>query len=653
MSEQQMNRRTAIKATAAVSAGALVISKEFLKAQESAQPFGPGFPRLESLTTGEWWTRPGNNGKPAPKGRKGVPPSMNVPRDQVVVFAMYTHQNGVLKLSAQLFPLMPGEKREARLELMLPGQKWSETAKAEVHYPGWDAHFRVEKWDDSHDVKYRVCHGEKATFEGLIRKDPSGKDEIVVANLSCNSSRTTGPRQEIVENIRHHNPDLLFFGGDQHYRHTENTTGWIEFGMQYRDIIRDRPTICIPDDHDVGHGNVWGESGKKSTIPGDADGGYKFPVKYVNQVQRQQTSCLPDPVDPKPVNRGIGVYFTSLNVGGVDFAILEDRKFKTGPSGKIPKMGPRPDHINDPKYDPNKIDLPGLQLLGPRQEKFLTNWSTDWTNAEMKGVLSQTAFCGAVHMHGGSDRRLLADLDCNGWPQTPSRNALKLIRRAWAVHLCGDQHLAVTVKHGIEEHGDGPYGFTGPALVNTIYGRWWHPLDEKAGPNPVPNSPLPWTGDFKDGLGNKISMMAYANPEDRNDEKKRADGYGLARFNKKTRQITFECWPRFCDVSQGDKAQFAGWPITVDQDANDGREVAGWLPTLQFAKGVRPVVQVIEDATGEVLYTTRAKGETFQPRVYSKGKHTVKIGRQKPTAKTLKGLEPKSKKAAGTMKVAV
>ena len=175
------------------------------------------------------------------------------------------------------------------------------------------------------------------------------------------------------------------------------------------------------------------------------------------------------------------MYFTSLNVGGVDFAILEDRKFKTGPAGKIPKMGPRPDHINDPKYDPNKIDLPGLQLLGPRQEKFLADWSADWTHAEMKGVLSQTAFCGAVHMHGGADRRLLADLDCNGWPQTPSRNALKLIRRAWAVHLCGDQHLAVTVKHGIEEHGDGPYGFTGPALVNTIYGRWWHPLDEPVG----------------------------------------------------------------------------------------------------------------------------------------------------------------------------
>ncbi len=75
---------------------------------------------------------------------------------------------------------------------------------------------------------------------------------IVVANLSCNSSRTVGPRTEIIENLRAQDPDVLFFGGDQTYRHTEHTAGWIEFGLQFRDIIRDRPTVCIPDDHDVG-----------------------------------------------------------------------------------------------------------------------------------------------------------------------------------------------------------------------------------------------------------------------------------------------------------------------------------------------------------------------------------------------------------------
>ena len=648
------NRRTALKITAA-GLGALALNARTLTAQDAAQPFGQEFPNLDSLTTGEWWTRGGApQAAPKAKAKAGQPPTppMDVPRDQVVAFALYTHQNGVLKLTAQLFPLKPGEARTARLEFQRGG-KWTQAAQAEVLYPGWDAHFRVEKWDNTQDVPYRVRHGEQAMFDGLIRRDPAGKEEIVVANMSCNSSRTTGARSEIVEGLRRINPDLLFFGGDQTYRHTEHTAGWIEFGLQFRDVIRDRPTVSIPDDHDVGHGNVWGESGKRSTTPGDADGGYRYPVAYVNQVHRQQSWSLPDPVDPAPVDRGVTVCFTRLTVGGVDFAVIEDRKFKTGPAGKIPQMGPRPDHINDPKYDPKSIDLPGLQLLGARQEKFLADWSQDWTGSEMKCVLSATAFCGAVHMHGGRSTRLLADLDCNGWPQTSRNRALELIRRAWAVHLCGDQHLAVVVKHGISEFGDGPFGFTSPALVNTIYGRWWHPLDEKPGPNPVPNSPLPWTGDFRDGLGNKISMLAYANPEAIADEKLRADGYGIARFAKRKRTITFECWPRFSDVGQGDRAQFPGWPVTVAMDANDGRKVAGYLPELIFTGASDPVVQVIEDKSGEVLYTVRTQGGRFQPRVYSTGKHTVKLGRNKPGEQTLTSLEPKAKSAAGVRTVKI
>jgi hypothetical protein len=458
--------------------------------------------------------------------------------------------------------LRPDERREARLEFQRDGE-WTEAARADVVYPGWSAHFRLDEWDDSQDVRYRVRHGEAADFEGVIRRSPRDKEVIVVANMSCNSSRTTGLRPEIIENLKAQDPDLLFFAGDQTYRHTEHTAGWIEFGLQFRDIIRDRPTITIPDDHDVGHPNLWGENGKRSLRKDNSDGGYFYPSEYVNMVQRQQTWHLPDPVDPEPVEQGITVYFTRLRVGGVDFAIIEDRKFKSGPEGKIPPQGPRPDHINDPNYDPRTVDLPGLELLGERQLRFLEEWGEDWIGSEMKVVLSQTAFCGAVHLHGQPSNRLLADLDCNGWPQSGRNAALRLIRRARAVHLCGDQHLAVVVKHGIEEFGDGPYAFTSPALVNTIYGRWWHPLDERPGPNPVEHSPLPWTGDFLDGLGNRISMLAYANPEDIQDERRRGDGYGMVRFNKRTQEVTFECWPRFADVRDGDAAQFPGWPITV------------------------------------------------------------------------------------------
>lgn len=615
----------------------LVLSGSPVGAQdEPAQPFGDDFPGLDGRSTGEWWMK----GKPNPKTGKKPPKrviDLDVPREDVVAFALYTHDAGTLKLSAQLYPLKPDESRDVRLELKR-GAQWEEVAREKIVFPGWSAHFRITDWNNTADVPYRVRHGEKAQFEGVIRKDPIDKEVIVVGNLSCNSSRTKGPRPMIIENLKALDPDFLFFAGDQTYHHTEHTAGWIEFGLQFREVMKDRPTVTIPDDHDVGQANLWGENGIRATTPAGPSGGYFYPIDYVNMVQRQQTWHLPDHYDAATGERGLEVYYTRLRVGGIDFAIIEDRKFKSGPEGKIPKMGPRPDHINDPAYDRTAVDLPELELLGERQLEFLNAWSQDWEGAQQKAVLSQTAFCGAVHLHGSPNNRLLADLDSNAWPQTGRNRALREIRRGWATHLCGDQHLAVVVKHGIDAHGDGPFAFTSPAIINTIYGRWWHPEDERAGPNPLPGSPLPWTGDFLDGLGNRISMMAYANPEERSDETKRADGFGIARFDKKRGTVTFECWPRFADAKEGDKVQFAGWPLTVEVADNDGREPRAWLPTLEFSKA-NPVIQVIEDASGEILYTTRISGKKFQPAVYAGGKYTVKVGADGPEKVVIEGVE--------------
>ena len=593
----------------------------------SAEVFGKKFPSLDNRATADWWKRsPDPNAKANKRNRLKI--NLEVPREEVIGFAVYTLQNKTLKLTAQLFPLKPDETQEVRLEVK-DGDAWKEIAKEKIVYPGWSAHFRIKDWDATKDTPYRLRHAAKATFEGLVRKDPKDQDTITVGNLSCNSSRTTGPRPVILKNLIKQNPDVLFFAGDQTYNHTQHTYGWLEFGLQFRDIMRDRPTITIPDDHDVGQANLWGEEGILATNAAGPSGGYFYPPAYVNMVQRQQTWHLPDPVDPAPIKRDIGVYFTDLTYGGISFAILEDRKFKTGPQGTIPKMGPRPDHINDPKYDRKAVDVKGLKLLGDRQLKFLNTWSQDWTGAEMKCVLSQTAFCGAVHIHGSPKNRLLADLDSNAWPQTPRNNALREIRRGWATHLCGDQHLAVSVRHGIDTFDDGPYAFTSPALVNTIYGRWWHPEDEKAGPNPVPNSPLPWTGNYLDGLGNKLTMLAYANPPNRSDEKQRADGYGLARFKKSTREVTFECYKRFTDVTTNKDSQFPGWPITFNARNNDGRKPAGHIDYEVDLKN--PVVQVINDTTKEILYTARLQKPSGKLPVYSSDPHTVRIGKNKPS----------------------
>jgi hypothetical protein len=42
-----------------------------------------------------------------------------------------------------------------------------------------------------------------------------------------------------------------------------------------------------------------------------------------------------------------------------------------------------------------------------------------------------------------------------------------------------------------------------------------------------------------------------------------ADGWAVIRFEKPGKQVTFECWPRFEDVTKPTAQQFPGWPKTI------------------------------------------------------------------------------------------
>ncbi len=506
------------------------------------------FEGIDTIATNDWWNRQPNEII-----------DVKVKRENVIGFGLYTVHNNVLKLTAQLFPLYPDETREVRLEFK-KNSGWEVVQKKEVNDLGWSTTFRIENWDSDANTSYRLLHGDHAVYEGLIRKDPKNKQEIIMAALSCNSNKDRGDRNKYVQNINHQNPDIVFFAGDQSYDHSEHTAAWLKFGMQFREVFRNRPCITIPDDHDIGQYNLWGEYGKRASSMAGDDGGYFFHPEYVKMVERCQTAHLPDPYDNTHVQQDIGVYYTSLILGGVDFAIIEDRKFKSGPKGKIPQNGPRPDHIRNPNYDPSSVDVEGLELLGKRQLQFLEEWGQQKENNTMKVVLSATGFCGGAHLHGKKENRLHADMDSNGWPQTGRNKAICAIKKANAVHIAGDQHLATVVQHGIDEFEDGPWAFVVPAIVNTIYSRWWWPEDEKAGENS--NGTLPWNGRFLDGFNNKITMHAYVNP----DSPSEGAGYGLIRFKKKQKVVELECWPRDMNVSDLTASQFKGFPIEIRLD---------------------------------------------------------------------------------------
>ena len=572
-----------------------------------------------------------------------------VTRDKVICFALYTVHDKTLKLTAQFYPLKEGEPRKAHLQIKR-GEEWVNVANTTIIERGWTAPFRVNNWDDSKKVSYRVRHGKEAQYEGIIQKNPADKDEFVMVGFTGNSINPNHggdiPKNDLVENIKKIKPDLLFFSGDQVYDHRRHYAAWLKFGRDFGEVIKNHPTVTIPDDHDVGQPNLWGHNGKKSTLPGASDGGYTMPVEYVKEVERAQTSHLPDPYDPTPINRGIGTYYTNLNWGRISFAIIEDRKFKTGPAGMIPKQGPRPDHIRNPNYDPKSVDVPQARLLGERQLKFLDEWSQDWKNTDMKVALSQTIFCGGAHIHGKIGGRLHADLDSNGWPQTGRNKAIASLRKAYAFHFAGDQHLATIFHHGINEWRDSIYSFCVPSIAN-LYLRWWKPLEP--GKNRGPGID-PILGDHFDGFNNKVTAIAVANPSPEKGGDRlttRAAGFGVTRINKKTRDVTFICWPRNVDVSAKDAKPYPGWPFTFNQLDNYGRKTDAYLPSLEINRP-NQVVQVINEKTEEILYTIRIKGSAFRPKVFSDGSYTINVG-EGNERKSLKGIKANSKEK--TLKV--
>lgn len=542
--------------------------------------------------------------------------------DEVICFALYTVHDNILKLTAQLYELDADADKFVRLQIK-ENNKWKEIAKEDIIERGWTATFRLTDWDSSLDYEYRVAHGETAYFNGTIRRDPVDKEEIVVAAFTGNSKMDRGPRTDIIENVKYQDPDLLFFSGDQVYDHTTHFESWLLFGRQFREIIKDRPTICIPDDHDVGLSNLFGAGGKVGPPYG-----YKDP-EYVKEVERAQTSNLPDPYDATPVERGIGTYYTDLTWGRIGFAIIEDRKFKSQVDildrDQLEKQGvvfSRIDHIQE-LPEPALIDVEGAKLLGDRQLNFLREWGSDWTGTDMKVVLSQTIFAGGAHIHKGS--RLTADLDANGWPQSGRNRALYEMRKSYAFHIAGDQHLATAIHHGIDDWKDAGWSFCVPSIVN-FYPRTWFPLEAGIERNP---GPLRHTGNYLDGFGNKVTMHAYANPSPENmypPADNGASGYGLIKFNKTNRTITMECWPRYVDVTKNNAEQYAGFPITINQSDNYGRDAAAFLPELKFENNEDPVIQVIDESNNEIVYTVRVNSSSFRPKVFKSGTYTVKIG---------------------------
>ena len=604
-----------------------------------------------------------------------------------ILFTLYTVSRGLMKLSAQ-FPPLGASAGEAELQVEHSGG-WKTIASAPLDPDAFNATFRVASWDASRNYPYRVLYsmpdaeGEKKQFSytGTIRKDPVDKQDITIGLLTCIWDFGF-PHVDFTTHLAHHQPDVLFWTGDQVYEPVggfgalesrqpaliapamlDFQRKWFVFGWAVRELTRDIPSVCMTDDHDMYHGNIWGCGGRptnpalgagssqEGTVSYSSkgyaiqdSGGYKMAPRWVNMVQRLQTAHLPDPFDPAPVLQDIGVYYCDLLLGGISFAILEDRKWKSAPKGLLPAAGMVNGFALKPGWRPEAHeDVPEAELLGQRQLDFLESWAANWSgHTWMKIAVSQTVF-GCIHTepHGiindNEDPEetipevgtylegdhLVADYDSNAWPQHNRDAGIAKFRKAFATHLSGDQHLGSTCHYGIDAFRDGVYGVCTPA-ISSIWPRRWYP--PQPGANALPGTRN--TGDYHDALGNRLTVLAIANPArfpgpGLDGLRFRATGYTILKCSRATRKTTITQWPRWVDPSHPEARPFAGWPITVDQ-LDNGLWGAQWeLDRIDTPGFANPVVQVKEEASGEVVYTLRIAGESFTPPVRKGGVYSV------------------------------
>ena len=236
-----------------------------------------------------------------------------------IAFNQFSLSSGTLRMNAQLTPLDIKYTTSLTLEIQHNGS-WRKVADADYHQASSSAFFLVPRWNTNVDVPYRIVwqgtgfDGQPYThhYTGMVRKEPKDRN-VVMGSFNC-MFWTGFPYADSVSQMTKIQPDILSFTGDQLY---EGAGGygyifgpyedsrlnyfqhWFLHGLAFRELLANTPAITINDDHDVFHGNIWGEGGKAADMSqrGAANqqdtGGFKMYPQFVNLVQKSQCGHLP------------------------------------------------------------------------------------------------------------------------------------------------------------------------------------------------------------------------------------------------------------------------------------------------------------------------------------------------------------------------
>ncbi|MDD8020901.1 MAG: hypothetical protein PHU81_06935 [Acidobacteriota bacterium] len=612
-----------------------------------------------------------------------------------LAFTLYSLNRSQLKLRAQAIPGSLPEESLVAFEVEDNGQ-WQRTASEKIQPENAGVLFSIKDWNSKQTVTYRLVildkNGQETrlpSFRGQISSEPDNPEEIRLAVLAS-GSEIDYPYSQVVASLKNLNPDVLFFGGNQVFGRPpawwqeevspdrlkqEYLRQWILFGWAFADLLKDRPAIITPEARDYFQLKLWGNGGKTDAgekasnfILGQDEGGFLLPAEFIRLVLVTQTSHLPDSPAPELTGIGLKPYYCQVNYGGLSLAVLDDRMFKTPPGSALPEAKIRNGWAENPAFDVLKeAEAKRADLHGKDQLDFLQGWAEDWSGqVEFKAALSQSLWVCLETTPAGvagdealfksppplpgeypPDDQPTADFNSGGWPKNGRDEAIKILRKALAIHLAGGGGPAASLRYGLSRYDEASYAFVPKPLMAASKLRWF-PRKDKTATKTAPVA----TGNLTDAFGNRFSVKAVANPSATADggEGHEASGFGLVRF-KKDGTIIFENWSVTQGMSWPGSSLLSGWPISSSFLENEGRRPAAYLPSLRFKGLDHPVVQVVEERSQEVIYTLRIKENEFRPPVFRAGTYSVCCG--EPGTDNWKEIKKLTSLPAGVKKIKV
>lgn len=602
-----------------------------------------------------------------------------------VAFTLYTISRKTLNLTAQLIPGCLNSETAAALEISQDGN-WVQVARSRVDLNSWLVRFRVSGWDTDRNHEFRVrledpeAGPDNAHIPmGIIRKEPTDKDRLVLAILS-NNQEDGYPHNGLISALKKQNPDLLLFAGNQVFgrpasfwrektqleeARREYLRQWLLFGWAFSDLMRDRPSVLMPDARDFFQSKLWGENGRivktedyPEPVSAEDSGGFLMPPEFIDLVLATQISHLPETGSEPFSEKDTDPHFREIRYAGLSLAAVCDRFFKSAPAPLLPGAQIRNGWAWSQGFDLKKqARLKQARLLGQTQLKLLKNWAEDWSDGVwMKALLSQSLWVSLLTLpeermgeeglwqlqplqreEYPPDDRPVADFMTGGWPQPARDQIIEILRRAFAFHLAGSGGPPAALKYGLERPGDAVWAFVGPSIVAGQARRWTPAPVATPRVRKAPEA----TGNFEDAFGNKFSLQVVTNPRagESGQPGRGSSGYGLIIIDRNERRVMLDCLARPENSPAADYKSYPGWPVAFGQLENDSRKPVAYLPLLQFRGITDPVVQVVDEKSGETVYTLRIKGTEFRPPVFRSGIYTIRCGEPGTAAwKEIKGI---------------